>query len=224
MARETREPTRQSTSASPRSERDKAAGSVQQSERERSIQTGRDTSGEGRESGLARRDESSLVRGPSSPYSLMRRMAEDMDQLFENFGLGRGLGLTSRFPTMLGGGLWDDLGSMSQSSWTPQIETFRRGNNIVVRADIPGVKKEDVRVEIENDTLTISGERREEHEEDREGYYRSERSYGQFYRAIPLPEGVNGDQCDASFRDGVLEITLPAPKQEERKAKKIHVR
>ena len=72
--------------------------------------------------------------------------------------------------------------------------------------------------------LAISGERREENEEDREDYYRSERTYGQFYRAIPLPEGIDENQIDASFKDGVLELTVPAPKQEERRSKRIQIK
>jgi len=81
-----------------------------------------------------------------------------------------------------------------------------------------------VTVEVDNDVLTISGERREEREENRDDYYRSERSYGQFYRAIPLPDGIDDSNCDASFKDGVLEVTFPAPKLEDRKAKRIQVR
>jgi HSP20 family protein len=132
---------------------------------------------------------------------MMRRMAEDMDRLFGNFGFG-----------------------LQPAAWAPQVETFRRGDQLVVRADLPGMKKDDVNVEVEDGVLTISGERCDEHEEKRDDSYRSERTYGQFYRAIPLPEGVNGDQCDASFKDGVLEVTLPVPKETDRKAKKIQVR
>ena len=121
--------------------------------------------------------------------------------------------------------LWSGRGLQTAgSAWAPQVETFRRGDNLVIRADIPGVKKDDVKLEIEHDMLTISGERREEHEEKRDDYYRSERTYGQFYRAIPLPEGVNTEKCNATFNDGVLEVTLPAPKAEERKAKQIQIK
>jgi HSP20 family protein len=72
--------------------------------------------------------------------------------------------------------------------------------------------------------LTICGERSDEHEDTRDDFFRSERSYGQFYRAIPLPEGVTGDQCEATFKDGVLEVSIPAPKQPERKARQIQIR
>jgi len=79
-------------------------------------------------------------------------------------------------------------------------------------------------VEVDNGILAISGERREENEENRDNLFRSERTYGQFYRAIPLPDGVSGDKCDATFRDGVLEVSLPAPKDQERKSRQIQVK
>jgi HSP20 family protein len=118
----------------------------------------------------------------------------------------------------------DTSSALERAAWSPQIETFRRGDKLVVRADLPGLKKEDVNVEVDNGMLAISGERREQHEEDRDGFYRSERSYGQFYRALPIPEGVSDAQCEATFKDGVLEVTLPAPKEEQRTAKQIPIR
>jgi len=72
--------------------------------------------------------------------------------------------------------------------WSPQIETFQRGDQFVVRADLPGLRKEDINVEVTEQGITLQGERRVEHEEEREGYYRSERSYGSFYRTIPSPK------------------------------------
>jgi HSP20 family protein len=160
-----------------------------------------------------------------APFTLMQRMAEDMDRLFENFGFGRmGLGLPLSSGLGLNRGPWTDASSFDTSAWSPQVETFRRGDQIVVRADLPGLNKDDVKVEIDDGVLTLSGERREEHEEDRPDFYRSERSYGQFYRAIPLPDGVDESHCDATFKDGVLEVTLPAPKQQSRKAKQIQVK
>ncbi len=197
-------------------------------DRERPIENGRESSREAdqnRTGVIRQRDAGTRLGGMHSPFNLMNRMAEDMDRLFEQFGFGRsGFGLTPRFGSLLEDSAWSDLGSQQNAIWAPQVETFRRGDELVIRADIPGVKKEDVHVHIENDTLTISGERRHEHEENRGGFYRSERSYGQFYRAIPLPDGVNADRCNASFSDGVLEVTLPAPNQEERRAKRIQIR
>jgi HSP20 family protein len=148
-----------------------------------------------------------------------------MDRIFQDFGFGRSaFGLTPLLGSTGTRDLWRDASSLERQIWSPQVETFRRGDKLVVRADLPGLRKEDVQVEVENDVLTLSGERREEHEEKRDDYFRSERSYGQFYRAIPLPEGVNADQCEASFKDGVLEVTLPAPKQEESRRRQIQIR
>jgi HSP20 family protein len=157
----------------------------------------------------------------------MQRMSDDMDRLFEQFGFGRlGLGLGATVGSLLGSDLADRSQRLDrgQAFWTPQVETTRRGDRFVVRADLPGIDKDDVHVEVDNDVLTISGERRSEQRDEREGFFRSERSYGSFYRAIPLPEGVSADQCEAKFSDGVLEISLPAPKQSERKTRKIPIR
>jgi HSP20 family protein len=100
--------------------------------------------------------------------------------------------------------------------WTPEIEMFRRGDELVVRADLPGLKPDEVTVEATDDTLAIHGERRRECEESDAGYYRSERSYGSFHRRISLPRGVDPDRMEAQFKDGVLEVTMPAGAAKER--------
>lgn len=178
---------------------------------------GAQTSGSERRTGLARRGPSapSVWAGPfgESPFGLMNRFAEEMDRLFEDFGMGRGW-LAPRFGRELGPRGW---GAMDQALWSPQVEVFEREGQLVVRADLPGLNKDDIKVDITGDALTIQGERKQEHEEKREGYYRSERGYGSFYRSIPLPEGVNAEEAKANFRDGVLEITIPAPQREQRR-------
>ena len=196
------------------------------SDRERPVERSRDG---GRQTGTGVQrygGASPVFGGTTSPFAMMRRMAEEMDRLFDQFGFPpTGTALAPRFGSWFDDDLWTGRNtSTSPTLWSPQVETFRRGDKLVVRADIPGVQKDDVHVDIENDVLTISGERRDEQEEDRDGYYRSERSYGQFYRAIPLPDGVDPDKCEASFKDGVLEVSLPAPKQEQRNAKRIQIR
>jgi HSP20 family protein len=195
-------------------------------ERERSIRTTRDGA-TGRGATTARSSSIAPVYGTpaaASPFGLMRRMAEDMDRIFEDFGFaGPGFALSP----LLSSSFDRNLTGMSPSrasAWAPQLETFRRGDNLVVRADLPGLRKEDVEVEIDNGVLTIAGERAEEQVEHRDDYYRSERSYGRFHRALPLPEGVTGETCEATFKDGVLEVTLPMPKQPERKARQIQIR
>jgi HSP20 family protein len=111
----------------------------------------------------------------------------------------------------------------SRSSWMPQVEVLQRGNDLVVRADLPGLRREDVHVEIDDGMLTVSGERRYQSEGDEEGVYHSERSYGRFSRTIPLPPGTDEEAVQARFTDGVLEVTLPLP-QEQSRARRIDVR
>ena len=213
--------------ASTANTRGRADATSNRSEQERALQTGREDT---RPTGVSRRAQTTPVHGPGSgqlsPFSLMRRMAEDMDRLFDDFGFSRaGFGLRPTLGTSLDRGLWQGGSALDQpAAWAPQVETFRRGDRLIVRADLPGLRKEDVNVEIEDGVLAISGERREEREENRDDYYRSERTYGQFYRAIPLPEGVNEDECEATFRDGVLEVSLTAPKEQQRAAKQIQVK
>jgi len=148
----------------------------------------------------------------ATPFTFMRRFSEEMDHLFEDFG-GRGW-----LTPML------DKAQLPQGPWSPQVEIFERDNELVLRADLPGLSKEDVNVELADDAITIEGERKNEHEEKGEGYYRSERSYGKFYRRIPMPEGAKADDASASFLNGVLEITIPAEKREPRKARRLDIR
>ncbi|HWQ32073.1 MAG TPA: Hsp20/alpha crystallin family protein [Blastocatellia bacterium] len=159
--------------------------------------------------GLSPRRSAGLSTLMSDPFSMMHRFAEEMDRIFENFGMGRsffGRGMGQLLP---------QRGGMMSSVWSPRIELFERDNKFCVRAELPGLNRDDVNVEVTDDALIIQGERRQESEENRQGLYHSERSYGSFYRAIPLPEGVNGDEAQATFRDGVLEVTMPAPRQQQ---------
>jgi HSP20 family protein len=100
------------------------------------------------------------------------------------------------------------------SLWTPAIEVSQRDGRYVVHAELPGLKPEDVKVEVADDALVIEGERKYEHEEDRGGVHRTERRYGRFYRAIPLPEGTNAEQARARFENGVLEVMIPLSRQQ----------
>ena len=193
-------------------------------DRQRSIQT---SSEQSPGTGMARRQQStpSGYGSTGSPFSLMRRMAEDMDRLFEDFGFGMpGFALSPALSSPSAQRRGGSMNALQRAGWLPQIETFRRGDKLVLRADLPGLRKEDVSVEIEDGILTISGERSNEDVDDREGYYHSERSYGQFHRSLALPDGVTGDNCEATFKDGVLEVTMPLPKQAERSARKIQIR
>lgn len=235
MARDTTQQSqrgqRPSTSAS--GVRRNASGATAQSDRQTPIQTGQETATRGQRgitptSGSRGQALSAPVQGTRyDPFAVMRRMQDDMDQLFSTFGFGR-LGQSPIFGSLLPSELADVSSRLaretSEGLWSPQIETFRRGNKVVVRADLPGVKKEDINVKVENDVLVISGERSAESETERDGWYHTERNYGSFYRAMPLPDGVSSDQCEANFKDGVLEVTLPAPAEESRPARKISIK
>lgn len=189
-------------------------------ERERNLEPRREGGSSSRR-GLMRR---TPYYGPtSSPFSLMRRMADDIERLFSDFDFGRaGFGqsprLTSSFEP------WRGEGRLADVSWMPTVETFRKDGNLIVRADLPGLTKDDIDIEVDDDVLTISGERSEETRDERDDYYRSERSYGRFFRAIPLPDGVEAEKVDATFKDGVLEVTIPAPKVQTAKNRQVKIR
>lgn len=142
-----------------------------------------------------------------NPFAMMRRMMDEMNRSFGDLGFGRG------FP----------FAGSEMGDWSPAIEAFQRGDQFVVRAEVPGLSKDDVSVEIGDDALTIRGERRQEHEEEHEGVYRSERHYGTFCRVVPLPEGALADSAKANFKDGVLEVTLQAPSREVTRGRRIEI-
>lgn len=149
----------------------------------------------------------------SGPFSIMRRISDEMDRFFENFGMGRSLmsGVESGQRGEQGYG-----GRNMPSMWSPHVEVCERDGKLLIQADLPGMKREDINVQIEQDAIVIQGERKAHQTSDQGGYYRSERSYGSFYRTIPLPDGTNADSAQASFRDGVLEIELDAPREQPR--------
>jgi HSP20 family protein len=168
-------------------------------------------SGHGRERSVVRREDfDPFWSAYASPFQLMRRMSEEMDRLFGRaFEEPRG-----------------ERSSLASSSgfWSPKVETFQKRDKFIVRAELPGIKKDDVQVEVGEDQVTIQGERREEQDEEREGVFRSERSYGSFYRSVSLPEGVIPESAEAAFRDGVLEIAIQAPPQELNRPRRLEIK
>jgi HSP20 family protein len=148
----------------------------------------------------------------------MSRMTDEMDEMFGR--VFRDFGMAPR-PRM-SSGLFGP--SMREGLWAPRIEAVQNGDRFIVRADLPGLKKDDVQVELGENALTIRGERREQHEAEREGYFQSEREYGQFYRTIPLPEGVIAESAQASFRNGVLEISMQAPPAEATRGRRLEIK
>jgi HSP20 family protein len=144
------------------------------------------------------------------PGAFVKRFTEDMDRLFDDWTTGRGW-LAPMFRREPIGKRFEEL---FRGVFSPDIELTEKDGKIIVRADLPGIGKEDVSVEVTDGALRITGERRRNEEEKHEGYYRSERSYGSFERTIPLPEGADTAAAAASFKDGVLEVSIPTPRRE----------
>jgi HSP20 family protein len=136
-----------------------------------------------------------------SPITLMRRFTEDIDRAFSTFG----------------GNLGREGLSEHDANWIPAVEVRQSGNNLVIHADLPGLSENDVKIAATDDGLIIERERRREHASDENGWHRSERVYGRFYRLIPLPEGAKIDETKASLSNGVLEVTVPVPASERKR-------
>jgi HSP20 family protein len=173
--------------------------------------------GSGQQGGsLSRRGGSgmpSLFATRSNPFDMLRRLDEDVDRLFQQiWGGGRSL--------MRG------RGADAQSMWMPQVEVREEGGKLHVCADLPGMRKEDVKLSLEGDQLVLQGERQSSREEGQQGgsFYHSERSYGSFYRSIPLPEGVDLQTAQANFKDGVLDVTFEAPRKPQQQTRQIEIR
>jgi len=132
----------------------------------------------------------------TGPFRTLERFAEEVNRIFDDFGLGRGGTRVSGYE-----------GAMT---WAPRVDVSQHKGELIIRADLPGVDKDEVKINMTEDTVTIHGERHRAQEEERDGVYRSERSYGAFYRSVALPPGTASDQAKASFKDGVLEIRMPA--------------
>ncbi len=145
------------------------------------------------------------------------RFAEEMDRLFDDFGL-RMPGLALRgveYPRRAGGS--------ALSEWSPRVQMSVRDGKFTVRADLPGMSKDDIQVEIGDEAIVIGGERKEEKTERRDGFTYDECSYGSFYRALPLPEGVDASKATAEFRNGVLEVSMPVHAKAEPQARRLEI-
>jgi HSP20 family protein len=105
--------------------------------------------------------------------------------------------------------------------WAPAMDLVEADDHFLLKADLPGLGEEDVSIEVQDNTLTVSGERKSEYEQRNKGWYRLERSFGRFSRSLTLPEGVNADAISAHFDKGVLEVRIPKP--EERKPRRITI-
>ena len=156
----------------------------------------------------------------AAPFTLLRRVNEDFNQLFDALlrgGTDPGTGGRAGRGALTTPG----QGFAALAAWTPQIEIERRKDALVIRADLAGVNPDDVDVTVENGVLTISGERRQERREEREGVVHTELSYGSFMRSIPLPDGADENRLSATMRNGSLEITVPIAARERGRRVKV---
>jgi len=162
---------------------------------------------------MSSRKEISLTptRANHDPFGLLRRMTSELDRVFDE-------------------PFWSSFRWPSRAftvpraiSWSPEIDVFEKDNRLITKIDLPGMKKEDVKVEVTDGHLAISGERASETEEKKDNVYRCEREYGSFYRTVPLPEGVKLEDVKASFSDGVLEVSVPLPAKPEAKVRKVEI-
>jgi HSP20 family protein len=151
------------------------------------------------------------------PISLFEEMQADLARLLDGGPFG-----ALPFGTLPFG---RSLRRMSQlpGANLPRVDVFEREGNLMVKAELPGVKKDDIDLQITDGDLVLRAERREEREVKEENWYRMERSSGSLYRRLPMPEGVQAEQIQAALTDGVLEVTIPKPQEEESQAQKIAI-
>ena len=143
---------------------------------------------------------------PLSPF-------EDMEKRLEEF---------FRRPLSLFGPSWFPRLRMHElEELSPTIDIFEEGNDVVVKAELPGMKKEDIDVKLTDNTIAISGEKKKEEKVEKKDFYRMERSYGSFARAFSLPSEVQTDKVKAQFKDGILKIRIPKTEEAKKKEKKV---
>jgi HSP20 family protein len=159
---------------------------------------------------LARARESDAPARSStlSPFARMRSLSDEMEHLFADVG--------TRWPFTVFARDRDGL-------WSPAIEVEERDGVLCVRADLPGLTKDDIKVDVTDDAVTVEGERKRHEEEKKKGYYRSERSYGFFSRSVALPEGAKADTAKATFKDGVLEVTIEVAASPRPAARRVEI-
>lgn len=138
------------------------------------------------------------------PFRDMMSIQDEMNMLFDDF-LGRPLMRTE----------W------SEGVWNPSVDISETKDNVIIKAEMPGLAKEDVKISMQDNMLTLTGEKKQEKEEKESNYHRVERSYGAFSRSFTLPTSVKSDKIKATYKDGILSITLP--KTEEVKPKEIPI-
>ena len=137
----------------------------------------------------------------SDPYGEMRRMQKDMDNLYNTLSTSKGERL---------------------QMWKPLVDIKEQGDKVSIHAELPGVKKEDINIELKDGMLTISGEKRDQKTEKTDKYHRVERSFGKFSRSMAVPKQVTEEQIKANFDNGVLEVSSPRPQEKQTKRIKVN--
>ena len=155
-------------------------------------------------------EKTSLSRRRQEPLNLIRQMTSELDRMFDEPWT------LFRWPSA-------EVASPDAPIWAPKVDVVTKDHELITRVDLPGMKKEDVHVEVEDGFLTLSGERKKETKEEKDNFYREEREYGSFCRSVPLPKGVKADQVKATFTNGVLEVTVPLPAAEKPNGRKIAI-
>ncbi|MFO0752414.1 MAG: Hsp20/alpha crystallin family protein [Thermodesulfovibrionales bacterium] len=146
------------------------------------------------------------------------RMLTSFDELEKWFET-----MWSRPSSLFGSSLWPASRLMDMKELSPSVDIYEEGNELVMKADLPGVKRDEITIDLSGSTLTISGEKKQEEKLEKENYYRYERCHGSFHRSFELPEGIDRDKVSARFEDGVLEVRIPKTEEEVSKSKKIPI-
>ena len=154
-------------------------------------------------------EKKSLTRR-QEPLNLLRQMTAELDSMFDEPWT------LFRWPSA-------DMASPDAPVWAPKVDVMTKDGKLVTRVDLPGMKKDDVRVEVADGYLTLSGERKKETKEEKDNVYREEREYGSFCRTVPLPKGVKADDVKATFNNGVLEVSVPLPAAAPSNGRKIPI-
>jgi HSP20 family protein len=142
------------------------------------------------------------IRRRGDIFSEMNRMQEDMNRYFDDF-------------------FGEHRRGLAEGAWLPAVDVSETEDQFVVRAELPGMSHEDIDINVQENVLTLKGEKKQEKKEEKENFHRLERTYGSFTRAFTLPAGVKPEDIKATFKDGVLEVSMP--KAEEAKPKKIAI-
>jgi HSP20 family protein len=166
---------------------------------------------------MASRESKGLTKPESqalSPFEVLERRFEDMERMFEDI-FRRPFSLLSprRWPTS----------GLAPGEISPSIDVFEEGDYVVVKAELPGMKKEDLSVNFSDGTVTISGEKRQEEKIDQKNYHMIERTFGAFTRSLRMPAEVQADKAKAAFKEGVLEIRVPKTEEAKKKERKIPI-